>query len=271
MERRQVSLPRRLVGYPYPIHLVFNQRFICVRDFCIPLPTNLQLSTIAVAASLEIPSPDERRTKRMVLPNSRSYLRRDCDYVCGRGTTIRDCPTGLRSVCPKHLLVHRKPIWTQMDSSGLRVSYNVAAEQYGFHIPHGTLILWVLSCAQICYGFTMRPDSLPHGYRTWIGKAIRIPLQTVEINDSLVRKVTMDVGLLDKVIALPVRLFSLQTSTTASHRTSTSIQAIRQSYWNAEDLRCYRALAVDLDMFPVQFFTLVSEGVGMSRPTSSQK
>lgn len=88
--------------------------------------------------------------------------------------------------------------------SGLQISYNVAAERHKFHIPHGTLILWVISCAQICYGFTMRPDSLSHGYKTWIAKSIKIPPQTVEINDGLVREARMDVGLLDGVIALPV-------------------------------------------------------------------
>lgn len=50
----------------------------------------------------------------------------------------------------------------------------------------------------------MRPDSLSHGYKTWIAKSIKIPPQTVEINDGLVREARMDVGLLDGVIALPV-------------------------------------------------------------------
>jgi len=84
------------------------------------------------------------------------------------------------------------------------MSYNVAAERYRFHVPRGSFILWVISCAQICYGFTMRPDSLSHGYKTWIAKSIKIPPQTVEINNGLVREARMDVGLLDGVIALPV-------------------------------------------------------------------
>jgi len=49
----------------------------------------------------------------------------------------------------------------------------------------------------------MRQDTLPPGYRTWIAKAIRIPPQTVGINDRLVREARMDVELLDGVIALP--------------------------------------------------------------------
>ena len=149
----------------------------------------------------------------MVLPDSRNYLRGDRDQGRGRGTTVRDCPAGLRSVSPLHPFTHHKPIWTRINSRGLQVSYNVAAEKHGFHVPHGALILWVISCAQICYAFTMRPDSIPHDYKTWIAKAIRIPSQTVGINDSLVRKARMDVGLLDKVIALPVRSSSLRIST----------------------------------------------------------
>ena len=96
-----------------------------------------------------------------------------------------------------------------MTSSGLQISYNVAAEKYRVHVPHGALILWVISCAQICYCFTMRPDSLSDDYKTWISKSIKIPPQAVGINDSLVREARMDVGLLDGVIALPVRLYFL--------------------------------------------------------------
>ena len=58
----------------------------------------------------------------------------------------------------------------------------------------------------------MRQDTLPPGYRTWIAKAIRIPPQTVGINDRLVREARMDVDMLDGVIALPVRPLSLRIS-----------------------------------------------------------
>jgi hypothetical protein len=61
----------------------------------------------------------------------------------------------------------RKVIAQQLFVRGLQGSYNAYSEKRGFRVPHGDVLVFVLACAQIMYGFLMRPDTISKSYATW--------------------------------------------------------------------------------------------------------
>ncbi|THH27558.1 hypothetical protein EUX98_g6623 [Antrodiella citrinella] len=60
-----------------------------------------------------------------------------------------------------------------------------------------------VSCAQIMYGFTMRPDILPRWYNHWISLACKVIPEGVNINRTSIREGMFHLSDLDKVIAQP--------------------------------------------------------------------
>ncbi|KAI9457944.1 hypothetical protein BJY52DRAFT_1373808 [Lactarius psammicola] len=82
-------------------------------------------------------------------------------------------------------------------------SYNAYSEKRGFRVPHGDVLVFALSCAQIMYGFLLRPDTLPKSYTTWINAAGQIPKEAVSINRDMVRTHTFDLADFERIIARP--------------------------------------------------------------------
>lgn len=88
----------------------------------------------------------------------------------------------------------------QLFVRGLQGSYNAYTTKRNIQIPHGEVIVFSLSCAQIMYAFLMRPDTLPRSYTNWIGQAAKVPAECIKMNIKLVREHTFDVAHLDKIL-----------------------------------------------------------------------
>lgn len=97
----------------------------------------------------------------------------------------------------------RKVIAQQLFVRGLQGSYNAYSEKRGFRVPHGDVLVFALACAQIMYGFIMRPDTISKSYATWINTAGHIPKESVSINRAMVRTHTFDMEDFERIIARP--------------------------------------------------------------------
>ncbi|KAJ7211172.1 hypothetical protein GGX14DRAFT_623662 [Mycena pura] len=95
----------------------------------------------------------------------------------------------------------RAIIGQQMFVRGLQGTYNSYSEKHGIRVPYGPVLVFALACGQIMYAFTMRPDSLPHSYITWITGASRVPAEGVKINYSAVRQHSIDMLALDTLLS----------------------------------------------------------------------
>ncbi|KAL1704500.1 hypothetical protein EV121DRAFT_280326 [Schizophyllum commune] len=96
----------------------------------------------------------------------------------------------------------RNVIAQQLFVRGLQGSYNSVSERTGFRIPHGEVILFSLSCAQIMYAWLMRPEALGLGYANWISQASKVPVLAPHIHRQLARTGTANVADIDKAINL---------------------------------------------------------------------
>ncbi|KAJ7634980.1 hypothetical protein FB45DRAFT_910404 [Roridomyces roridus] len=97
----------------------------------------------------------------------------------------------------------RGVIAQQMFVRGLQGSYNFYSEKHGISVPYGAVIVFSMACGQIMYAFTMRPDTLPRSYITWIQGAGRLPAEAIKLNRGLVREQTVDYPSLDTLLARP--------------------------------------------------------------------
>ncbi|KAH9029497.1 hypothetical protein EDB85DRAFT_1966271 [Lactarius pseudohatsudake] len=97
----------------------------------------------------------------------------------------------------------RNGIAQQLFVRGLQGSYNAYSEKHGFRVPHGDVLVFALSCAQIMYSFLLRPDTLPRSYTTWINAAGQLPKEAVSINRDMVRSHTFNLVDLERIIARP--------------------------------------------------------------------
>jgi len=88
---------------------------------------------------------------------------------------------------------------------GLQGSYNALAAKYGFTVPHGAVWLFSIACAQIMYGFLLRPETLPKAYISWIDEAGQIPVEAVAMNRDLVRESSFRISDIDQLLTNPVR------------------------------------------------------------------
>jgi len=100
-------------------------------------------------------------------------------------------------------LSRQNVIAQQLFVRGLQGSYNAYSEKHGFRVPHGDVLVFALSCAQIMYGFLLRPDTLPRSYTSWINTAGQIPKEVVSINRDMVRDGTFNPADLEHILARP--------------------------------------------------------------------
>ncbi|KAF9529347.1 hypothetical protein CPB83DRAFT_765090 [Crepidotus variabilis] len=96
----------------------------------------------------------------------------------------------------------RAVISQQMFVRGLQGSYNAYTTKRNIKVPHGDVLVFSLACAQILYGFLLRPETLPRSYNTWIQQASKVPPECVRMNNSLVRNGTFNVDDLDRITKL---------------------------------------------------------------------
>ncbi|KAH8081313.1 hypothetical protein BXZ70DRAFT_901280 [Cristinia sonorae] len=95
----------------------------------------------------------------------------------------------------------RISIAQQMFVRGLQGSYNTISDRIGFRIPNGDVMVFALCCAQIMYGFTMRPDILPRWYNSWIGIACKVSPAGTSINRTMTREGRFSLADIDKIIS----------------------------------------------------------------------
>ncbi|KAJ7104424.1 hypothetical protein B0H15DRAFT_896901 [Mycena belliarum] len=97
----------------------------------------------------------------------------------------------------------RGVIAQQMFVRGLQGTYNSYSERHGISVPYGAVVVFSLACGQIMYAFTMRPDTLPRSYISWIQGASRVCTESVSINYHAVRERTLDTAAVDLILARP--------------------------------------------------------------------
>ncbi|KAL1746259.1 hypothetical protein HDZ31DRAFT_81373 [Schizophyllum fasciatum] len=96
----------------------------------------------------------------------------------------------------------RNVIAQQLFVRGLQGSYNSVSERTGFRIPHGEVILFSLSCAQIMYAWLMRPETLGMGYANWISQASKVPILAPHMHRQLARTGSVNFADIDKAVRL---------------------------------------------------------------------
>ena len=97
---------------------------------------------------------------------------------------------------------------------GLQGTYNALGAKYGFTVPYGAIWIFSIACAQIMYGFLLRPETLPRAYISWIDQAGQIPVKGVAMNRDLVREGTFKISDIDQLLSNPVRSSRLVTMRT---------------------------------------------------------
>ncbi|KAF8205409.1 hypothetical protein K438DRAFT_1579827 [Mycena galopus ATCC 62051] len=95
----------------------------------------------------------------------------------------------------------RVVIAQQMFVRGLQGTYNSYSDKYGIHVPYGAVIVFAVACGQIMYAYTMRPDTLPRSYISWIQGASQLSTEGVRINHFAVREHRIDLPALETIIA----------------------------------------------------------------------
>lgn len=83
--------------------------------------------------------------------------------------------------------------------------------KYGLTIPCGAVWLFSVACAQIMYGFVLRPDTLPRTYISWIDQAGQIPVKAMTINRDLIREGSFNIPDIDQLLSNSVRFSRITT------------------------------------------------------------
>ncbi|KDQ15512.1 hypothetical protein BOTBODRAFT_108502 [Botryobasidium botryosum FD-172 SS1] len=115
--------------------------------------------------------------------------------------TLAGSIAGLAILCETK--ARRVTIAQQMFVRGLQGSYNAWSEKHGFKVPHGDALVFGLCCAQIMYGFTMRPDTIPKSYHNWILDASRVRRDSLFANMGMVRDGTVSVKDIQQLVEWP--------------------------------------------------------------------
>ena len=94
---------------------------------------------------------------------------------------------GIALLCEKK--DRRVTIAQQVLVRGLQGGYNFLKSRNLFTFPHGDSLLFILSSAQILYGYALQPASLPRSYYQFMVKTAQIPEPILAANRSVVRGV----------------------------------------------------------------------------------
>jgi len=70
-------------------------------------------------------------------------------------------------------------------------------------VPHGDVVVFALSCAQIMYAFLMRPDTFPKSYASWINTVGQIPKEAISLNCDMVGTHTFNHVDLERALSRP--------------------------------------------------------------------
>lgn len=69
----------------------------------------------------------------------------------------------------------------------LQAVYNAGKARDIFYFKHGDALLFAVTCAQVLYAYTMRPETLPPDFYSFMIKAARCPEGALRLNEKTVR------------------------------------------------------------------------------------
>lgn len=73
----------------------------------------------------------------------------------------------------------------------MQAIYNAGKARDIFYFKHGDSLLFAVTCGQVLYAYTMRPETLPPDFYSFMIKAARCPKGSLEINAKNVRGLTV--------------------------------------------------------------------------------
>lgn len=74
----------------------------------------------------------------------------------------------------------------------LQAVYNAGKARDIFYFKHGDSLLFAITCGQVLYAYTMRPDTLPPDFYSFMLKAARCPKEALLLNAKTVRGGSFD-------------------------------------------------------------------------------
>lgn len=86
----------------------------------------------------------------------------------------------------------RVDIAQQMLVRALQAVYNAGKARDIFYFKHGDSLLFAITCGQVLYAYTMRPDTLPPDFYSFMLKAARCPKEALLLNAKTVRGGSFD-------------------------------------------------------------------------------
>ncbi|GAA5802042.1 hypothetical protein HPULCUR_007502 [Helicostylum pulchrum] len=92
---------------------------------------------------------------------------------------------GLSILCEKK--ERRVDIAQQMMVRALQAIYNAGKSRDIFYFKNGDALLFAVTCAQVLYAYTMRPETLPPDFYSFMVKAARCPQTALELNAANIR------------------------------------------------------------------------------------
>ncbi|CAO3647052.1 unnamed protein product [Mucor fragilis] len=86
----------------------------------------------------------------------------------------------------------RVDIAQQMLVRALQAIYNAGKARDIFYFKHGDALLFAVTCAQVLYAYTMRPETLPPDFYSFMIKAARCPEGALRLNEKTVRGIPIN-------------------------------------------------------------------------------
>lgn len=97
----------------------------------------------------------------------------------------------------------------------MQAIYNAGKARDIFYYKNGDALLFGLTCAQVLYAYTMRPETLPPDFYSFMIKAARCPKESLILNAKTVR-------------GIPVSAEEAMTAISKLHPTKHAIDVVSQ-------------------------------------------
>lgn len=81
---------------------------------------------------------------------------------------------------------------TSFNNRALQAIYNAGKARDIFYFKHGDALLFAVTCAQVLYAYTMRPETLPPDFYSFMIKAARCPEGALRLNEKTVRGIPIN-------------------------------------------------------------------------------
>ncbi|KAI0034353.1 hypothetical protein K488DRAFT_45628 [Vararia minispora EC-137] len=191
-----------------PIHVRIRQLFDAILAGRPARPIHDAESALADDADIDAPLTVPRPSKHERVRSARLSVSAQAHQTWVHKRTRRwhallagAAAGGCAVMCEKH--ARRVIIAQQVFVRGLQGSWNAFSDRKGIRVPYGDVLVFSLACAQIMYGYLIRPETLPRSYIKWIDTASRLPPETVAMNRDLVLTGKFNIRDLETIIETP--------------------------------------------------------------------